>query len=115
MAAGVAVILRRQHVAEPNYLEAGYFLVLVPLVSPQGWDYVLLLGLPAYMCLVDSWRDMSVAWRMVALLGFLLTSFTIFDLQRRTIYIFLMDWAAVSVGAVLMLACLIRLRWQAAA
>ena len=115
MAAGVAVILRRQHVAEPNYLEAGYFLVLVPLVSPQGWDYVLLLGLPAYMCLVDRWRDMSVAWRMVALLGFLLTSFTIFDLQRRTIYIFLMDWAAVSVGAVLMLACLIRLRWQAAA
>ena len=43
--------------AEPNYLEGAYFFVLVPLLSPQGWDYVLLLGLPAYMCLVDRWGD----------------------------------------------------------
>ncbi len=115
VAAGVAVILRRQHVAEPNYLEAAYFLVLVPLLSPQGWDYVLVLGLPAYMLLLDRWRDLSPPWRGVALLGIFLTSFTVFDLQRRTIYIFLMELAGVSVGAVLIAACLIRLRWQAAA
>ena len=63
VAAGVAVMSRRQHVPEPNYLEGAYFFVLVPLLSPQGWDYVLLLALPAYMCLVDRWRDMSPAWR----------------------------------------------------
>lgn len=37
VAAGVAVMSRRQHVAEPNYLEGAYFFLLVPLVSPQGW------------------------------------------------------------------------------
>ena len=48
--AGLFVMSRRQQVAEPNYLEGAYFFTLVPLLSPQGWDYVLVLALPAYMC-----------------------------------------------------------------
>jgi Glycosyltransferase family 87 len=115
VAAGGAVMFRRRQVAEPNYLEAAYFCVLIPLLSPQGWDYVLLLGLPGYMCLVDRWRDLSTGWRAVAVTGFLLTSFLIFDLQRRTLYLYLVRLGASSVGAVLIAACLIRLRWKAVA
>ena len=115
VAAGVVVMSRRQHVAEPNYLEGAYFFLLVPLLSPQGWDYVLLIALPAYVCLVDRWRDLSSNWRAVALTGFFLTSFTIFDLLRRPLYTHLMQLAAGSVGAVLIGACLIRLRWRALA
>jgi hypothetical protein len=106
---------RRQRVAEPNYLEGAYFFMLVPLLSPQGWDYVLLVGLPAYMCIVDRWHDLPPAWRATALVGFFLTSFTIFDLLGRSLYAFLMRWDAVSLGAVLLAACLVRLRWRASA
>jgi Glycosyltransferase family 87 len=113
--AGLFLMSRRQHVAEPNYLEGAYFLMLVPLLSPQGWDYVLLLGLPAYMCLVDRWHDVSPAWRATALVGFFLTSFTIFDLLGRPLYAHLMDVDAVSIGAVLLAACVIHLRWRAVA
>jgi len=113
--AGLFVMSRRQHVAEPNYLEGAYFFTLVPLLSPQGWDYVLLLAVPAYMCLVDRWPDLSPTWRTVALMGFFLTSFTIFDLLRRPLYTFLVDAAAVSVGAVLVAACLVHMRWRAVA
>jgi hypothetical protein len=115
VAGGLFVMARRQHVAEPNYLEGAYFFVLVPLLSPQGWDYVLVLALPAYMCLVDRWRDLSPAWRAVALMGIFLTSFTIFDLLGRTLYTLLMQLAAVSLGAVLVAACLVHLRWRAVA
>ena len=115
VAAGGAVMLRRRNVAEPNYLEAAYFCVLIPLLSPQGWDYVLLLGLPGYMLLVDRWRDLSTGWRAVALTGFVLSSFLIFDVLRRTLYIRLVELGAGSVGAVLIAACLIRLRWKAVA
>jgi hypothetical protein len=87
----------------------------VALLSPQGWDYVLLIGLPAYVCLVDRWNDLSLPWRAVAAMGIFLTSFTIFDLLRRPLYIPLMQWGAVSVGAVLIAATLIRLRWRASA
>ena len=115
VAAGFFVMSRRQNVAEPNYLEGAYFFVLVPLLSPQGWDYVLVLALPAYMCLVDRWRDLLPAWRVVALIGVFLTSFTIFDLLRRPLYTLLMQVSAVSVGAVLVAACLVHLRWRAIA
>ena len=115
VAAGLFVMSRRQHVAEPNYLEGAYFFTLVPLLSPQGWDYVLVLALPAYMCLVDRWQDMSPGWRTVALVGFFLTSFTIFDLLGRSFYVLLVHLAAVSVGAVLVAACLVHLRWRAVA
>jgi hypothetical protein len=113
--AGLLVIQRRTAVAEPNYLEGAYFFVLIPLLSPQGWDYVMLLALPAYICLVDRWRDTSDGWRAVALVGFILTSFVIYDLMRRPLYMFLLDWGARSVGAVLIAASLIRLRYRALA
>jgi len=102
-------------VAEPNYLEGAYFLILVALLSPQGWDYVLLIGLPAYVCLVDRWFDLSPSWRAVAATGIFLTSFTVFDLLRRPLYMFLMRVSGVSVGAVLIAVTLIRLRWRAIA
>jgi Glycosyltransferase family 87 len=115
VAAGIAVTRRRSKVTEPNYLEGAYFLVLVPLLSPQGWDYVLVIALPAYVCLVDRWRELSPNWRAVALTAFLLTSFTIFDLLRRGLYIHLMELGMISVGAVLICACLMRLRSRAIA
>ena len=115
VAAGVFVMVRRTAVAEPNYLEAAYFFVLIPLLSPQGWDYVLLLALPAYVCLVDRWRDTSHGWRAVAMVGFVLTSFVVYDLMRRPLYFFLLDWGAGSVGAVLIAASLIQLRYRALA
>jgi hypothetical protein len=115
MGAGLAVIWRRKPVAEPNYLEGAYFFVLIPLLSPQGWDYVMLLALPAYVCLVDRWRDTSLGWRVVTMTGFILTSFAVFDLMRRTLYVLLMELGASTVGAVLIAASLARLRWRAQA
>jgi hypothetical protein len=115
LAAGLAMMWRRRSVAEPNYLEVAYFFVLVPLLSPQGWDYVLVLALPAYMCLVDRWHDLSRAWRTVAVAGVFLTSFTIFDLLGRWLYTRLMDLSAISVGAVMIAACLVQLRRRALA
>lgn len=115
VAAGLVLLWRRGQVREPNYLEGAYFFVLIPLISPQGWDYVLILALPAYMCLVDRWVDLTPAWRATMLTGFFLTSFTIFDLLRRPLYIHLMELAAVSIGAVLIAVCLMRLRWRALA
>ena len=47
----------RRRVASPSYLEFGLLLMLVPVLSPQGWDYLLLLSTPAILCIVDRWRD----------------------------------------------------------
>ena len=115
VAAGLAAIARRRAVNEPNYLEGAYFLVLVPLLSPQGWDYVLLIALPAYVLILDRWAEMPHSWRFTAALALFLTSFTVFDLLRRTLYTQSMLLGVVSIGAVLMAVCLLQLRWRAAA
>jgi hypothetical protein len=114
-AAGLLVMAWRKRAGEPNYLEGAFFCVLIPLLSPQGWDYVLVIALPAYMVLVDRWRELTPNWRAVTLTGFFLTSFTIFDLLRRPLYTHLMQYAGVTVGAILVAICLMRLRWKAAA
>lgn len=115
IAAGLVVVVAGHRVPEPNYLDVAYFLVLVPLLSPQGWDYVLLIAMPAYTCLIDRWGELTPGWRATLVTGFLLTSFTIYDLLHRSLYVRLMHLAAVSVGAVIMAICLIHLRSRASA
>jgi len=112
---GALIWFKRRPVREPAYLEVAFLLLLVPLISPQGWDYVLLLAAPAFVCLVDRFREMSVTWRAVTAAGFLLTSFTVFDILGRTLYVHLMEWSAITVGAVALAASLTQLRWRALA
>lgn len=102
-------LLRRQY-ARPHYLEVGALLLMVPLLSPQGWDYVLLLGLPALVCLIDRFNTMTMPWRAVTIVGCFLVSFVIYDLIGRTLYLGLMELSGVTVGALMLVACLLHLR-----
>jgi hypothetical protein len=115
LSAGLALIQRRGSVREPSYLEGAYFAALIPLVSPQGWDYLLLLALPGYVCLVDRWRDTSTEWRAVTMIGLLLTSFGTYELMRRTVYFHVMGWGGGTLGVVLICASFLWLRWRALA
>jgi len=112
---GLLMFVKRRQVQEPDFLEGAYFFLLVPLLSPQGWDYVLLLALPAYMLLVDRWRELPLSSRTMAAAGFMLTSFAIFDLLRRPLYTQVMLWAGTSVGALLLAAVIVRVRLRAEA
>jgi hypothetical protein len=56
LALAIVAWRRRRAVAAPEYLETALLMLLIPLLSPQGWDYVLLLATPAVVCLVDRWR-----------------------------------------------------------
>ena len=49
----IFVFVRRRTVALPEGLEAAFLLTCIPLLSPQGWDYVFLVSTPAIMFLVN--------------------------------------------------------------
>jgi hypothetical protein len=115
LAGAVVMWSGRRRVAEPAYLEVSYLLLLVPLLSPQGWDYVLLIAAPAIVCLVDRFSRSPTPVKGLVATGFLLTSFTIYDLLGRTLYLTLMSLSVVTVGALLLAASLVRLRLSAAA
>ena len=49
-----AVFLGRKRVPQPDGLEAGLLMALIPLLSPQAWDFVLVVCTPAMVCLCNS-------------------------------------------------------------
>ncbi len=113
---GVALVMRwRQRVSAPDYLELGLLLLLVPVLSPQGWDYVLLLGTPVIALLVDRWLDLAPAWRVLVVSSFAVTSLTIFDVVGRNLYGRVLHSSIETVGVIALFAVLIHVRWKALA
>ena len=108
---GTTLVMRRR-VSEPNYLEFGVLMILVPLFSPQGWDYVLLIAAPALFCVLDRWPESSLPWKIASAAAIALVSLTIFDLLGRGLYTRLMAMSVVSLGALLLVFCLAHLRWR---
>jgi hypothetical protein len=114
---GVAVATwrKRRAVSEPSYLEFGQLMLLVPLLSPQGWDYVFLLATPAVVCLLDRLRDVNTAQRVFTVAALAMMGLTIYDVIGRTLYFFLIEIAIISVAAIGLLVSLARLRYRALA
>ena len=115
LALAVLVMLKRRPVQDPGYLEFGFLMLLVPVLSPQGWDYLLILAAPAFLCVLDRWSDVARTWRVISVLAIGLISFTIFDLLGRAIYTKLMAISIMTVAAIALVACLANLRWRALA
>ena len=106
---------RRGRVAAPAYLEVALLLLLMPLLSPQGWDYVLLLGAPAIVLLVDRWPRLPGAWRAVLVVGWVAIGFPFREVVG-------LDWtrpvlatADITLAAAVVVAAVVWLRLRALA
>ncbi len=110
-----AVWLKRAAVNIPDYLEFALLMIAVPLLSPQGWDYVLLLATPAVVCLMDRWPEVTSGWRVFTGAALGLMGLTIFDLMGRDLYGRFMARSIVSVAAIAAIAALAHLRWRSLA
>ena len=103
---------RRKSVQEPAYLETAALLVLIPLLSPQGWDYVLLLSTPAVALLLDRLPEMSRPWRIATWTALGLMGLVVYDLVGRTIYLHFMRASIVTLCAMTIVVALAHLRRQ---
>jgi len=112
LALAAAVWVRRRQVDSPDYLDVSLLMLLVPLLSPQGWDYVLLLATPAVVCLLDRWRDVPAGWRWLTAAALALMCLTIFDLMGRELYARFMAMSLVTVAALVLAFALANLRWR---
>jgi len=80
------VLRRRSAVREPAGGEAALLLTLMPLLSPQGWDYVFLLATPAIIFLVNYEDRLSTGWRLLSGTAVATAAFTLFDIMGRRAY-----------------------------
>lgn len=108
-------ILRRTATPLPEYLDAALLLFVIPLLSPQGWDYVLLLGTPAVMLLIDRIGDLGPRERWVLASCLAAIGLTIWDLLGRELYGAIMMSRALTLCALAEVWFLMRLRTRGAA
>lgn len=107
-----AVVWTRSRVAHPEYLEVALLLLVIPLLTPQGWDYMLLLGAPAVMCYIDRWRNLSLVQRVLGAIALAIIGFTIFDVIGRFLYTLALKTASISVAAAVLVGVVASLRWR---
>jgi len=108
----IVVLTRRHRSSAPEYLECALLMLLIPLVSPQGWDYVLLLATPAVVCLVDRWGELTKWWQWALGVALAVMGLTIFDVMGRALYGRFMTLSVVTVCALKVAAGLAHLRWR---
>lgn len=103
-------ILNARGVGVPEYLDASLLLFLIPLGSPQGWDYVLLVATPGVMLLIDRIEEMARPLQWLSVICMAVVGLTIWDVMGREGYRVFMMSRTVSVCALIELALVLRLR-----
>ena len=110
LGAVVIVFLRRQSVSFPEGLEGSLLLLLTPLLSPQGWDYVLLMATPAVIYLANYLDRLPPVWRGLTVVAALTMGLSIWDLMGRAAYSAFMGMSAISVCALVLVGAICTLR-----
>lgn len=115
VAVPVVAWLKRARSESPAYLEVALLLLAVPLLSPQGWDYVFLLGAPATVLLIDQWSSLSGGWRAALIAAWIAIGFPFREVVGLDLTRAILASADVTIAAAMLLAAVLRLRLRALA
>jgi hypothetical protein len=109
------VFARRGTVRQPDVLEAALLLTLIPLLSPQGWDYVFLVGTPAIALLANYDTRLPQIVRIVTIAAVLTIGLSLYDVMGRDAYRAFMSLSVVTLCFLVVVAALATLRIRGAA
>jgi hypothetical protein len=112
LAAAAVVIMGRGRLETPEALEGSLLLLLIPLLSPQGWDYVLLISTPAVMILLDRLPALPRGLRYATGAAIAIVALAIYDLIGRDAYAAFMQLSIVTICAIIEMAALVTLRFR---
>jgi hypothetical protein len=111
----VMVYLRRGGVAFPEGLEGAMLLTCIPLLSPQGWDYVFLVSTPAVLILLNHEDQLPRGLRLAVYASLALIGLTLFDVMGREAYGRFMQWSIITICYGVVIVALVVLRARRAA
>jgi hypothetical protein len=96
----------------PAVLEVGALLVLIPLVSPLGWDYQFLTSALALTILARHWRDFPRPARVVLAANLVVVGLSLYDIMGRAAYAKFMEYSILTLCFLLLLGYLTALRYR---
>jgi hypothetical protein len=114
LAAAILVIARRGGIAHPEVLEGAVLLLLIPLLSPQGWDYVFLLATPAAALFANYDDRLPAGRRWLTWAAIAIAGLALFDVLGRERYAVFMSWSVITICFIVLAAALVSLRMRKA-
>jgi hypothetical protein len=115
LAVTAIVVAGRGALTATDALEASMLLLLIPLLSPQGWDYVFLIGTPGVMLLINDGGALPRGLRLATYAAIAVVGLVIYDLVGRDAYAAFMQLSVVTICVVIEIAALAALRFRRAA
>ena len=86
------------------------FALLVPLMSPQGWDYVVILATMAMAYVVNDMDRLPRALQALTVVSIAAIGLSLYDLLGRTFLYALLNLSIITVGVVILISALAFLR-----
>jgi uncharacterized membrane protein YhaH (DUF805 family) len=80
------LVRRGRRLENPVPLDCALLLLLIPLISPLGWDYTLLAAVPAVAIISRRLRDFSAAARFGLAPVMAVIPLSLYDLLGRRFY-----------------------------
>ena len=108
--AATVIFVRRNSVDKPEGAEMAALLAITPLISPQGWDYVLVLGTMTMVYVVNDFDRLPRAIQVLSAGAIAAVGLTLFDLLGRRLIYALLDLSVITIGMVMLIAALVTLR-----
>jgi hypothetical protein len=87
-------------------------LLLIPLVSPLGWDYTFLSSILAIAVIIAHWRELAGVGRLLLAADFAVIALSLYDVLGRRLYASFMAWSVLTVCFLGLIPALAYLRWK---
>jgi hypothetical protein len=115
LAAAALAFVRGRGLRQPHVLEGALLLTLVPLLSPQGWDYVFLVSTPAIALLVNYEARLPPLLRVLTAVAILLVGLSLYDVMGRASYAVFMSMSVITICFLVVVSALMALRLRGVA
>jgi hypothetical protein len=108
----LTVILIGRKIDRASVLECSILLILIPLISPLGWDYTLLMSVLGVTIIILNFFGYSKLWRGVLVLNFFIITFSLYDVMGRDLYAMFMSWSVITINFMILIGYLMYLRFR---
>ncbi len=106
------LILKGQNKQEAPVLESALLLILIPLLSPLGWDYTLLMSFLGVLIVLIHFRDYPPLARGFLVFNLAVIALSLYDLMGREAYAVFMSWSVITINILILFSYLAFLRFK---
>jgi hypothetical protein len=87
-------------------------MAITPLISPQGWDYVVILATTAMAYVVNDFDRLPRVLRILTVAAVAAIGLSLYDLLGRELLYALLNLSVITIGMIVIIAALLTLRMR---